>query len=43
MYIYFSIRKSLSLNKKIYACIYNKHAQNYNKYPQNGAFTSDTL
>ena len=25
-----------------YACIYNKHAQNYTKYAQNGVFTNGT-
>ena len=38
----FNIRKTPSLNKKRYACIYNKHAQNYTKYAQNGAFTNGT-
>ena len=44
MHIYFNIRKAPSLNKKInkYACIYSKHAQNYTKYAQNGAFTNGT-
>ena len=27
---------------KKYACIYNKNAQNYTKYTQNGAFTNGT-
>ena len=31
------------LKKNKYACIYNKHAQNYTKYVQNGAFTNGTL
>ena len=26
-----------------HACIYNKHAQNYIKYAQNGASTNSTL
>ena len=33
---------SLNKNKKKYACIYNKHAQKYTKYAQNGAFTNGT-
>ena len=34
-HIYFNIRKTPSLNKKSkYACIYNKHAQNYANYAQ---------
>ena len=44
MQIYFKICKTPSLNKKNnkYACIYYKHAQNYTKYAQNGAFTNGT-
>ena len=42
MHIYFNIRKTPSLNKKNkYACIANKHAQNYTKYARNGAFTNE--
>ena len=43
MHIYFNIHKTPSLNKNKYACIYNKHAQNYTKYAQIGAFTNGTL
>ena len=34
--------RHLTKKKKKYACIYNKHAQNYTKYAQNGAFTNGT-
>ena len=44
MHICFNIRKTSSLNKKSnkYACIYNKHVQNYTKNAQNDAFTNGT-
>ena len=45
MHIYFNIRKTPSSNKKINMHayeVYNKHAQNYTKYAQHGAFTNGT-
>ena len=42
MHIYFNIRKTTPLIKKKYACIYNKHAQNYTRFGQNCAFTNGT-
>ena len=49
MHIYFNMRKTPILSKKInmhkntkYASIFNKYAQNFTKYAQNGAFTNGT-
>ena len=46
-YIYACIYILTSVNtiikqKNEYSCIYDKHAQNYTKYAQNGAFTNGT-
>ena len=49
IYISTNINNFIKQKKKImcaclikYASIYNKHAQNYAKYTQNGAFTNGT-
>ena len=41
MYILTRVNTIIKQKNK-YACIYNKHAQNYTKYTQNGAFTNST-